>query len=143
MSLVYTKNLSDSEDLVQNGLIKALDKCHQYDSGKGALLSWLSIMIRRMWYDKCRKDRYEFLTLKGLVEYGSVEQTHDFGEVSDMDKMLLAVEELPKKYKDVIEMRLKGRSIRDISNTLDIPEGTVKPQIFRAKGKLREILHVE
>jgi RNA polymerase sigma-70 factor (ECF subfamily) len=48
---------------------------------------------------------------------------------------------LPEKYRIVISMRhLRGMSVEEIAEELNLPSGTVKTHLFRAREMLRERL---
>jgi RNA polymerase sigma-70 factor (ECF subfamily) len=52
-----------------------------------------------------------------------------------------AVEALPEKYRTVITLyHLQGRRYEEIATVLDVPIGTVKTHLFRAKELLRKAL---
>ncbi len=52
-----------------------------------------------------------------------------------------AIHELPEKYRQVIEMRhMEEKSYQEISDLLDLPLGTVKAHIFRAREMLYKAL---
>lgn len=53
----------------------------------------------------------------------------------------LAIEGLPEKYRTVITLyHLQGRQYDEIARVLDLPMGTVKTHLFRAKDLLRKAL---
>jgi RNA polymerase sigma-70 factor, ECF subfamily len=53
--------------------------------------------------------------------------------------MAAAVESLPHRYRQVIELHfLRHVPYRDIAHELNLPLGTVKTQLFRAKAMLRD-----
>ena len=52
-----------------------------------------------------------------------------------------AISELPEKYRAVITLyHLQGRQYEEIAQVLDLPMGTVKTHLFRAKELLRKAL---
>jgi RNA polymerase sigma-70 factor (ECF subfamily) len=52
-----------------------------------------------------------------------------------------AIQNLPEKYKAVIEMRhMEEKSYQEIAEILDLPLGTVKAHIFRARELLYKAL---
>jgi RNA polymerase sigma-70 factor (ECF subfamily) len=52
-----------------------------------------------------------------------------------------AVAELPEDYRAVVTLRyLGGRSVREVADLLDIPEGTAKIRLYRARAKLEKHL---
>ena len=59
-----------------------------------------------------------------------------------------AISNLPEKYRVVVVMRhLQDMSVEEIANVLDMPTGTVKTHLFRARemlrGRLRSVLEME
>jgi RNA polymerase sigma-70 factor (ECF subfamily) len=55
-----------------------------------------------------------------------------------------AVSELPPDYRAVISMRyLEGASYEDIAEALDLPVGTVKNRLFRARERLKQAMEME
>jgi RNA polymerase sigma-70 factor (ECF subfamily) len=58
-------------------------------------------------------------------------------------KIRLAIEQLSPKYRSLIELRyLEELSYEEIAEKLDLPLGTVKAQLFRAKDMLYNTLKV-
>ena len=56
-------------------------------------------------------------------------------------KVRTAIEELGEPYRTVVVLRyLKALSYQEIAAILDLPEGTVKTRLFRAREALRESL---
>jgi len=55
-----------------------------------------------------------------------------------------AIEALPEKYRTVITLyHLQGKQYEEIARVLDLPMGTVKTHLFRAKDLLRKALVTE
>jgi RNA polymerase sigma-70 factor (ECF subfamily) len=63
-------------------------------------------------------------------------------ELNDEARALrAAIEALPEKYRAVITLyHLQGRQYEEIAQVLDLPMGTVKTHLFRAKDLLRKTL---
>ncbi len=52
-----------------------------------------------------------------------------------------AIDELPEKYRTVVTLyHLQGKQYEEIARVLDLPMGTVKTHLFRAKELLRKYL---
>ena len=62
-------------------------------------------------------------------------------EVSDLDRFLAVLEEQEKAI--MIMSYACGLSHREISDATDLPAGTVKSIIFRAKDKIRHRFEIE
>ncbi len=60
---------------------------------------------------------------------------------SETAALRAAIDELPEKYRAVITLyHLQGRQYEEIARVLDLPMGTVKTHLFRAKELLRRRL---
>ena len=69
----------------------------------------------------------------------SPEDTVVRGAVSDIVQQKVMT--LPRKYRVVVVMRhLQGLSIEEIAEQLNLPSGTVKTHLFRAREMLRDRL---
>ena len=84
-------------------------------------------------------------TKDGEVEFELPDTTYrpDRHIVEDERRMLLqaAIEHLPEKYHRVIVMRhQQEKSYEEIAMELDLPLGTVKAHIFRARALLYKFL---
>ncbi len=55
-----------------------------------------------------------------------------------------AIDALPQKYREVVTLyHLQGRQYEEIASVLNLPLGTVKTHLFRAKEQLRRALESE
>ena len=132
----YTCNLSEAEDILQEGFLKALMNIGQY-SGKGEFLSWLkSIMINTAitHFHKSKKYRDNI----GLDDiYDS--SISDPSAVSGLERLkeedlLKIIGELPSGFKMVFNLyAIEGYKHQEIANMLNIDEGTSKSQYSRAR----------
>ena len=82
------------------------------------------------------------------TEWGDLIEQNSFldpdGELSNQElreELEKAIDHLPLKFKEVIILRhLEGLSYNDISRITNLPVGTVKTYLHRARKKLREEL---
>ena len=59
----------------------------------------------------------------------------------DAERLRRAIDELPEKYRTVITLyHLQGKQYEEIATVLNLPLGTVKTHLFRAKELLRKAL---
>lgn len=64
-----------------------------------------------------------------------------FAEIELKDRVQKAMAQLPLHYRVVIEGHyLKGQRYEDLAEALQLPLGTIKTHLFRAKRLLRELL---
>ncbi|MEO1022531.1 MAG: sigma-70 family RNA polymerase sigma factor [Bacteroidota bacterium] len=135
------------EDLVQEVFIKAFNNLATY-SNEYAFSTWLYRIATNHTIDYLRKKKLQTYSIHEPYQAkdGEMEiQLPDTSFATDepiikhQRKVMVqeAIANLPEKYRVVIEMRhLEERSYQEISEELDLPLGTVKAHIFRARELL-------
>lgn len=136
------------EDLVQEIFIKAFHNLSTY-SNEYAFSTWLYRIATNHSIDYLRKKKLQTLSINdpyktkdGEIEIQLPDSTYeaDAGVIKKERKAIVneAIDSLPEKYREVIKMRhMEEMSYQEIAEELDLPLGTVKAHIFRA----REILY--
>jgi len=67
-----------------------------------------------------------------------------YGDLLMKDRLQKAIERLPVQYQVLVNGHyLKGMRYEDLAEALDLPMGTVKTHLHRAKRRLRELLETE
>ena len=145
-------NRNDAEDLTIEAFGKAFQNLSKY-SVDYAFSTWLYRIAINNCIDFIRKKRLETFSLDAGIEDdegGKMNQniqsnTPDPEELYIKNQRILlmrgVIERLNPKYRRLIELRyLKEYSYGEISKEMDIPLGTVKAQLFRAKELLSNIL---
>jgi len=140
------------DDVVQETYIRAyrsLVKNKFKEESK--LSSWLftiarneSIrMNRKLKSGERRREKYVEKNLEYLndSEENNIEEKMERDDL--IEKLNEAVKKLPDKYKEVIDLYIKGFNEKEIANFLSISRGTVKSRIHRGKEKLKEIFDKE
>ena len=145
------KNKEETEDLVQETFIKAFNSLESYNDHY-AFSTWLYKIAFNNCIDKIRKRKLKTYSLNEPVQLHEGEVQQEIRDDSNTpDKSLLYAEEkkriqesidaLPPRYKEVIVLRhQEEQSYEEISEKLDIPLGTVKARIFRAREMLKKQL---
>lgn len=139
------------EDLVQEVFIKAFNNLTSY-SNEYAFSTWLYRIATNHTIDYLRKKKLQTLSINDPVKTKDGEmqvQLPDNSFATDREIIRkqrqaiihAAIEDLPDKYRMVIEMRhMEEKSYQEISELLDLPLGTVKAHIFRARELLYKAL---
>ena len=139
------------EDLVQESFIKAFDALESY-SPKYAFSTWLYKIASNHTIDYLRKKKLDkfsidapLSTREGDMSYELPDATYrpDRHIVEDQRHELIqnAIDALPPKYHRVIVLRHQEEmAYQDIADELDLPLGTVKAHIFRARELLNKYL---
>ncbi|MDR2425050.1 MAG: RNA polymerase sigma factor [Prevotellaceae bacterium] len=141
------RNNTFTNDVVQETFDKAFSKLHLFDDAY-PFTAWLYRIARNTAIDFMRK--YKSTTLH--IDYGSGEELtvneqvlnsgapspeEDMIHHQEEDIMKNLIKKMQPKYRRIIEMRyIKDYPYEEIARNLNIPLGTVKAQLFRAKNIL-------
>lgn len=139
ISLKYSRNYQDAEDTLQDSFLIIFDKIKQYNN-KGSFEGWLKRIVINTALQKYRKKNH----LQLIKEVSDTEEVVeiDFEDTDvDIGFLLKLVQELPDKYRLVFNLYvLDSYSHKEISEMLNISEGTSKSNLSRARKKLKEKL---
>lgn len=156
-SLIFrmVRNSETAEDLAQDSFIKVLNHIDKYRP-EFKLSSWLFKIANNVAIDHLRRKQLETVSVSGSPHASSpteVEATSfeiPSGDVSALDEIEArelgsaiekAIGQLRPEYRSCIVLRhVEGRSYEEIAATLDLPLGTVKTYIHRARIELRDLL---
>lgn len=159
MILKMISNKSDAEDLTIEAFGKAFRKIDQY-SPSFAFSTWLFKIASNNCIDFMRKKKAKQISIytssseiennptEGISEESSLSIQSDLLDpeealIKDQKKILMRelVDALKPRYRQLVELRyFKEYSYEEISEELDIPLGTVKAQLFRARELLYGVL---
>ena len=156
-SLVFrmVRDTATAEDLAQETFIKVLNHIDKYRP-EFKFSSWLFKIANNVAIDHLRRRQLSTISIDGAPNASSaadVEATRfDIADKSEsaLDAMEArelgsaierAIGALRPEYRSCIMLRhVEGRSYEEIAATLDLPLGTVKTYIHRARHQLREAL---
>jgi RNA polymerase sigma-70 factor (ECF subfamily) len=141
-----TGNEQDAEDVVQETFLRAYRHIGRYDA-RARVSTWLYTIASNCAIDllrKRRRRRTESLdhteARAPAVADGPGPDRSMFG-VEVRDRIEAELEKLSAKERAAFTLRhFEGQSIREISEIMGTPEGSVKNNIFRAVRKLRSTL---
>jgi RNA polymerase sigma factor (sigma-70 family) len=152
MLLKMTNNPHDAEDLTIEAFGKAFKKLHQYTPDY-AFSTWLFKIASNNCIDFIRKKKkYTFSIDQGIddelgTELANRIPAEDLDPEQELVKkqkiklMREVVEKLKPHYRTLIELRyFREFSYEEIAVELNLPLGTVKAQLFRAREFLYQIL---
>ena len=152
MLLKMTNSPVDADDLTIEAFGKAFKNLQQY-SPEYAFSTWLFKIAANNCIDFMRKhNRIQFALVPNVGEYDQDNYPSNIPSTAPgPDEAVIAkqkiqlmhevVEKLKPHYRLLIELRyFKEYSYEEISSELDLPVGTVKAQLFRAREFLFNIL---
>jgi RNA polymerase sigma-70 factor (ECF subfamily) len=152
MLLKMVKNKDDADDLTIEAFGKAFKRLEQY-SPQFAFSTWLFKIATNNTIDFLRKQKTNTYSIDKAFE-GDDGSEMIFEIKSDsltpeekiirkekLIHMRIVVEKLKPRYRQLIELRyFEELSYEEIATKLEMPLGTVKAQLFRAKDLLQEIM---
>jgi RNA polymerase sigma-70 factor (ECF subfamily) len=156
-SLIYrmVRDRELAEDLAQDTFVKVLNHIDRYRP-EFKFSSWLFKIANNVAIDHLRRRQVDTISLDGSPHAMTADavQATSF-EVADQQESALdelearelgsaierAIARLRPEYRSCIMLRhVEGRSYEEIAATLDLPLGTVKTYIHRARHELRQAL---
>ena len=128
----YLHNQSDTEEILQDTLIQFLKTRPVFESDEHEK-AWLLRVAGNL--------------CKNRLKYNSLRQTDELREEliaeqrEDLSFIWDAVQALPVQYREVIHLFYReGYSTREISQILGRKEATIRSDLSRGRGKLKELL---
>jgi len=156
-SLVYrmVRDRELAEDLTQDTFIKVLNHIDRYRP-EFKLSSWLFKIANNVAIDHLRRRQVDTISMDGSPHAATTDaiEATSFDVVGEQESALdemearelggaieQAIARLRPEYRACILLRhVEGRSYEEIATTLDLPLGTVKTYIHRARHELRRAL---
>lgn len=152
MMLKMVKNQDDADDLTIEAFGKAFNRLHQY-TPDFAFSTWLFRIATNNCIDFIRKKKMVTFSIdKGIEDGEGNQSTFDIKE-SNLDPeeriirkqkiriMREIVDQLKPRYKELIVLRyFREFSYEEIAETTELPLGTVKAQLFRARDMLYKLM---
>ena len=160
-SLVYhvmikmVRNPQEAEDLTQEAFIKAFNALASFNE-EYAFSTWLMKIATNNCIDFLRKRKLRTYSIDEPMQYKDEQVSIELPDhdptpekrlLSEERKKMIdeAIDSLPPRYRHVIVLRHKEeKSYEEIAELLELPLGTVKARIFRAREmlnkKIRQIL---
>jgi RNA polymerase sigma-70 factor (ECF subfamily) len=140
-----TKNVEDTNDLVQDTMLKAITYRDKFIDGTN-LKGWLYTIMKNTFINNYRR------MVKRNTFIDQTDNDYYLDSVSPLVKneaekkfMLRDIEQaidgLPDSLKKPFTMNTRGFKYHEIAEILHIPIGTVKTRIFVARRQLREQLN--
>ncbi len=134
LAFSYTKNISDSDDIVQNVFVKLYRKQDILEKNKEEIKKWLI----RVTINECKT----LLLSNWKKKITSLsEQEENIKSEMPSNDVLRAVLDLPKKYRIVTYLYYyEDYKIKEIAQILKISETSIQTRLERARKQLKEIL---
>jgi RNA polymerase sigma factor (sigma-70 family) len=137
------KNDEEREELCQDVFLKVYEKLAEFNF-QSRLSTWIATIAYRHAINHMRKKKMLYTAIPEDESY-TAHFTEDVNpeslmEDNDMDSFVMKlVDLLPTNYKLVLTLyHVEGMTYEEIGSVTNMPEGTVKNYIFRARTLLKE-----
>lgn len=151
-ALKLTTDPSDSEDLVQDTIVKAFRFFDSYEKGTNAK-AWLFRILKNSFINNYRKNlkkpqEIDYDEVSSFYESIRAERT----DTSDLEHLIFrdlmddtfstALAKLPEDFRTVVLLcDVDGFTYEEISNMLDVPIGTIRSRLHRGRNLLKTELY--
>ncbi|UCF41658.1 MAG: sigma-70 family RNA polymerase sigma factor [Gemmatimonadota bacterium] len=138
-----------AEDIAQEAMLKAYRSWSQYRPGTN-VRAWLLTIVRHTFINQYRKAKRR----GGEVDVHEIEPHTVFKELQDVDpagsffdrivddEVLHAIDALPEEFRETLVLSdMEGLSYAEIADVTEVPVGTVKSRLFRARQALQRQLY--
>ena len=126
----------DAEDVAQEAFAKAYRSFRQLRD-RERFRAWLVRMTFRMAIDRQRANRRRFVR-EQAIEIARETTGDTVVEHERAEQLWRAIDALPEKLRLTIVLAgIQGHDIREVATLLDVPDGTVKSRLARAREALR------
>jgi RNA polymerase sigma-70 factor (ECF subfamily) len=135
-----TKNVSDAEDLLQSTVLRALEKHGYFQEGTN-LFSWSSKIMFNIFVSQYRHKK-KFETQHDPAPYLDEIVTASSQEAcTDLATVQRTMETLSREHREILLLVcIQGLRYEEVAEQLNIPVGTVRSRLSRARQQLQEAL---
>lgn len=147
-----TRNGDEASDIVVEAFLRVFNALHNF-KGQSSFITWLYRIMTNCYLDHKKRDKSKRnVSLEAALQTESGELTRQIVDTSPSPheeterdaraiRMDLAVSQLPEFQRAMIVMyHSEMMSYEEIAAALDLPVGTVKSRLNRARLSLRELL---
>ena len=142
----YVGVVEDAEDICQRSFEKAFMNIDRYNS-QYAFSTWLYNIAQNEAIDHLRRSRASINSVPISEEREALDvmaaSTPEDELIIDqaVSELISGIQSLPESYRKVAELRfIKDYAYEDVARALDLPLGTVKTRISRARKMLEKIV---
>jgi len=138
----FTLKREDAEELAQEIFLKVFENLHRYDGGF-PLMAWLVSLSRNLCIDRYRRGKRErsfrFVSDDAVAPLlrSADDPAADAIRKERVKLLFSALAEIPEDLAEILVLRdLDGLAYEEIGRALELPDGTVKSRLFRARAEV-------
>jgi len=135
-----TRAADRADDLVQDTLVRALNKGHLWQPGTD-VRAWLFTIMHNQFVNTVRRDARETAAVDIEHVSSTLLATTDPTERRQLVELDRALARLPEEQREVILLvGLEGMAYESVAQILEVPIGTVRSRLSRGRERLRELM---
>jgi RNA polymerase sigma-70 factor (ECF subfamily) len=135
--LRYAGSVEDAQDVLHEGFLKIFEKIGQFQA-RGAFEGWVRRIMVNTALEKYR-NRYKIINIQDNLKEADQESYEELADNLTAKELMQFIQDLSPKYRIVFNLfAIEGYSHKEISEMLDITEGTSKSNLSRARVILQE-----
>jgi RNA polymerase sigma-70 factor, ECF subfamily len=140
-AMFLARDPEKADDLVQECLVRAIDNIDKFQPGTN-IRSWLMTILHNIFVNETKKRR-PLLTQDGVIERatpieGGQEARHQMRDVQR------AFESLSWQHRQIIWfICVEQMDYNEVARQLDVPVGTVRSRLCRAREHLKQLMELE
>lgn len=125
-----------AEDLTQEAFLRAFRGLSSF-RGDAQFSTWIYRIALFAFLNHQKRCRYRPMSPISVESLAAPTMTNETVRFEVRKDLNLAIRGLPPRYQTILALHLHGTPYQEIADVLDLPLGTVKTQIFRAKQHLQ------
>lgn len=134
--LRYSKDRTEAEDNLQEGFIRVFTYIKNFRH-EGSLEGWVRKIMVNVSLEKFRKQNIMY-PVEDIGMYDSQSYSDDIIEKISADELINLIQDLPPRYRMVFNLFvMEGLNHKEISEEMQINEGTSKSNLARARDILK------
>src|SRR5215831_3734879 len=135
------RNRDRADDLVQDTLLRGLEKLHLYQPGTN-LRAWLFTVMHNLYVNSYRRAARQGQTIHvEKVQLSTPASQVSRLELRDLERALASLPE--EQRTTLLLIGLEGMRYEDVAQICDVPIGTVRSRLSRVRQALRHMLKGE
>lgn len=160
----FCKNREDVEDIISDAMFRITKGIGKFD-GRSSFATWISVIVRNLCFDFRRRERFD-VSIEYVIEHSMEGEPYcsEHAYINDIIKALctgkddvvntVIISEELRRCENVMRKMpahlltvlydycISGFEYKKIAEELNIPIGTVKGHLFRARKYMREHLEL-
>ncbi len=128
----------DADDVVQEALVRAIERDDTYERGRGRR-RWLLAIVHNVFVSAVRRKAAEKRRDERFAETQVVDTDAALEHRARLTKIARSFAALPEHQRAVLHLTaVEGLSYRECAELLGVPVGTIMSRLARARAALRE-----